>query len=303
MGWTARSPRRQGAGDQGLMFGYASTRPSLMRPPICYAHRLVERRPRCARGHLLALAAAGCESQVTVPLRDAGCRPRCGRALDPARPEVNQSDLQEAVMELIIQARCSEGMADDKTRFPHQPTGKFEIGGPVGDCGLTGRKIIVDTYGGMARHGGGAFSGKDPSKFDRSAAYAARYVAKELGRSRPRRSLRDPGLLCDRRRRTDLDHDRRPSATGKVSSDRPRRCARAFLLPYGMSRCSTWCIRCIARRPPTPFRPRTRPHDLQVEGVHRWQEVKERGVHRLTWEKRTRPGAQETRAFEGADSG
>jgi S-adenosylmethionine synthetase len=182
MGVDRNDPEEQGAGDQGLMFGYASNETdSLMPAPICYAHRLVERQSEVRRSGLLPWLRPDAKSQVT-------CRYTKGRVvgLDAVvlstqhAPDVKQADLREAVMELVIKQVLPHEWITPQTKFHINPTGKFVIGGPVGDCGLTGRKIIVDTYGGMARHGGGAFSGKDPSKVDRSAAYAARYVAKNI---------------------------------------------------------------------------------------------------------------------------
>jgi S-adenosylmethionine synthetase len=182
MGVDRNDPEEQGAGDQGLMFGYASNETdSLMPAPICYAHRLVERQAEVRRSGLLPWLRPDAKSQVT-------CRYTKGRVvgLDAVvlstqhAPDVKQEDLREAVMELVIKQVLPHEWITPQTKFHINPTGKFVIGGPVGDCGLTGRKIIVDTYGGMARHGGGAFSGKDPSKVDRSAAYAARYVAKNI---------------------------------------------------------------------------------------------------------------------------
>jgi S-adenosylmethionine synthetase len=182
MGVDRNDPEEQGAGDQGLMFGYASNETdSLMPAPICYAHRLVERQSEVRRSGLLPWLRPDAKSQVT-------CRYTKGRVvgLDAVvlstqhAPDVKQEDLREAVMELVIKQVVPHEWITPQTKFHINPTGKFVIGGPVGDCGLTGRKIIVDTYGGMARHGGGAFSGKDPSKVDRSAAYAARYVAKNI---------------------------------------------------------------------------------------------------------------------------
>ena len=182
MGVDREKPEEQGAGDQGLMFGYASNETdSLMPAPICYAHRLVERQAEVRKSHLLPWLRPDAKSQVT-------CRYENGKVvgLDAVvlstqhDPDVRQEDLREAVMELVIKHVLPKEWLRRDTKFHINPTGKFEIGGPVGDCGLTGRKIIVDSYGGMARHGGGAFSGKDPSKVDRSAAYAARYVAKNL---------------------------------------------------------------------------------------------------------------------------
>ena len=164
----------QGAGDQGLMFGYASNETDVLMPaPITYAHRLMER--------LLPWLRPDAKSQVT-------CRYENGKVVGidavvlstQHNPEISQKDLQEAVMELIVKQTLPAELLHKDTQFHINPTGNFVIGGPVGDCGLTGRKIIVDTYGGMARHGGGAFSGKDPSKVDRSAAYIGRYVAKNI---------------------------------------------------------------------------------------------------------------------------
>jgi S-adenosylmethionine synthetase len=182
MGVDREKPEEQGAGDQGLMFGYASNETDTLMPaPICYAHRLVERQAEVRKSHLLPWLRPDAKSQVTCRYVDGKVAGLDAVVLSTQHdPEVKQSDLQEAVMELVIKHVLPKEWLTKQTRFHINPTGKFEIGGPVGDCGLTGRKIIVDTYGGMARHGGGAFSGKDPSKVDRSAAYAARYVAKNL---------------------------------------------------------------------------------------------------------------------------
>jgi S-adenosylmethionine synthetase len=175
-------PEDQGAGDQGLMFGYASNETDVLMPaPITFAHRLVERQAEARKSGLLPWLRPDAKSQVT-------CRYENGKpvAIDAVvlstqhNPDVTQKDLQEAVQELIIKQVLPADLLHAGTKLHINPTGKFVIGGPVGDCGLTGRKIIVDTYGGMARHGGGAFSGKDPSKVDRSAAYAGRYVAKNI---------------------------------------------------------------------------------------------------------------------------
>jgi S-adenosylmethionine synthetase len=182
MGVDRANPEEQGAGDQGLMFGYASNETDALMPaPICFAHRLVERQAEVRKSKLLSWLRPDAKSQVT-------CRYRAGRVtgLDAVvlstqhSPDVSQKDLREAVMELIVKHVVPKEWITKETKFHINPTGNFVIGGPVGDCGLTGRKIIVDSYGGMARHGGGAFSGKDPSKVDRSAAYAARYVAKNI---------------------------------------------------------------------------------------------------------------------------
>ncbi len=177
-------PERQGAGDQGLMFGYATNEtPALMPAPIHYAHKLVERQARVRKGRNAKLPwlRPDAKSQLTFAYEDD--RPVGIEAVvlsTQHAPDVRQKDLREAVMEEIIKPVLPARWLGKRTRYHINPTGRFVIGGPVGDCGLTGRKIIVDTYGGMARHGGGAFSGKDPSKVDRSAAYAARYVAKNV---------------------------------------------------------------------------------------------------------------------------
>ena len=176
------APEEQGAGDQGLMFGYATNETDeLMPASIMFAHRLVERQAQVRKSGELAWLRPDAKSQVTFRYEDE--RPVSIDAVVLSTqhdPEIAQSDLQEAVMESIIKPVLPEKWLSADTKYHINPTGRFVIGGPVGDCGLTGRKIIVDTYGGMARHGGGAFSGKDPSKVDRSAAYAARYVAKNV---------------------------------------------------------------------------------------------------------------------------
>ena len=172
----------QGAGDQGLMFGYACDEtPQLMPLPIYLSHRLVERQAELRRAGRLAWLRPDAKSQVTV--RYANGRPE---AIDTVvlstqhAPEIEHKALSEAVIEEIIKPVLPERLVRGEIKYLVNPTGSFEIGGPKGDCGVTGRKIIVDTYGGSAPHGGGAFSGKDPSKVDRSAAYAARYVAKNV---------------------------------------------------------------------------------------------------------------------------
>ena len=176
------APEEQGAGDQGLMFGYASNETDALMPaPIMYAHRLVERQAEVRKSGELAWLRPDAKSQVTFRYEDD--RPVSVDAVVLSTqhdPDISQNDLQEAVMESIIKPVLPEKWLSADTKYHINPTGRFVIGGPAGDCGLTGRKIIVDTYGGMARHGGGAFSGKDPSKVDRSAAYAARYVAKNI---------------------------------------------------------------------------------------------------------------------------
>ncbi|MBX3630521.1 MAG: methionine adenosyltransferase [Nitrosomonas sp.] len=172
----------QGAGDQGLMFGYACDEtPQLMPMPIYYAHRLVERQAALRKGGKLAWLRPDAKSQVSVRYQDG--KPRYIETVvisTQHNPDIAHKDLSEAVIEEIIKPVLPQEMLNEQTRYLVNPTGRFVVGGPMGDCGLTGRKIIVDTYGGMARHGGGAFSGKDPSKVDRSAAYAGRYVAKNI---------------------------------------------------------------------------------------------------------------------------
>jgi S-adenosylmethionine synthetase len=177
-------PENQGAGDQGLMFGYASDETSALMPaPIHYAHKLVQRQAKARKGRnpKLPWLRPDAKSQLTFAYEDD--RPVGIEAVvlsTQHAPDVRRKDLHEAVMEEIIKPVLPARWIGKRTKFHINPTGRFVIGGPVGDCGLTGRKIIVDSYGGMARHGGGAFSGKDPSKVDRSAAYAARYVAKNI---------------------------------------------------------------------------------------------------------------------------
>jgi S-adenosylmethionine synthetase len=175
-------PEDQGAGDQGLMFGYATNETETLMPaPLFYSHRLVERQAEMRKSGVLPWLRPDAKSQVTFIYED-----NKPVAIDAVvlstqhNPEISQEDLYDAVMENIIKAVLPAEMLTSETKYFINPTGRFVIGGPVGDCGLTGRKIIVDTYGGMARHGGGAFSGKDPSKVDRSAAYAGRYVAKNI---------------------------------------------------------------------------------------------------------------------------
>lgn len=176
-------PEDQGAGDQGLMFGYATNEtPSYMPAPIYYAHRLVQRQSELRKDGTLPWLRPDAKSQVTFRYDENG-QPTAVDAVVLSTQhddDVSQEDLRKAVEELIIRDVLPKEWLSENTRFHINPTGKFVIGGPVGDAGLTGRKIIVDTYGGMARHGGGAFSGKDPSKVDRSAAYAGRYVAKNI---------------------------------------------------------------------------------------------------------------------------
>lgn len=182
MGVDRDTPENQGAGDQGLMFGYASNETDVLMPaPITYAHRLVKRQAEVRKNGTLPWLRPDAKSQVTFVYEDGKPVGIDAVVLSTQHnPEVSLKELQEAVMEVIIQPTLPAEWISKDTAFHINPTGQFIIGGPVGDAGLTGRKIIVDTYGGMARHGGGAFSGKDPSKVDRSAAYAGRYVAKNI---------------------------------------------------------------------------------------------------------------------------
>ncbi len=172
----------QGAGDQGLMFGYACTETECLMPfPIHYAHLLVKQQSLVRKSGRLPWLRPDAKSQVSVRYEDGSPTTVDTIVLSTQHaPDVMHKELAEAVIEEIIKPVIPADMLSSETRFLVNPTGRFVIGGPVGDCGLTGRKIIVDTYGGMAHHGGGAFSGKDPSKVDRSAAYAGRYVAKNV---------------------------------------------------------------------------------------------------------------------------
>ncbi|PKF61764.1 methionine adenosyltransferase [Psychromonas sp. psych-6C06] len=175
-------PREQGAGDQGLMFGYATNETDVYMPaPVTYAHRLVKKQAEVRKNGQLDWLRPDAKSQVTFAYENGVIVGIDAVVLSTQHSEeIKQNDLVEAVMEEIIKPVLPANLLSERTKFHINPTGRFVIGGPVGDCGLTGRKIIVDTYGGTARHGGGAFSGKDPSKVDRSAAYAARYVAKNI---------------------------------------------------------------------------------------------------------------------------
>ncbi len=174
--------KEMGAGDQGLMFGYASNETETLMPaPIYYAHRLVEQQAQMRKQGVLAWLRPDAKSQVTLRYENGVPVGVDAVVLSTQHnPDISTKDLREAVMEHIIKPVIPAQWLHKDTLFHINPTGRFVIGGPVGDAGLTGRKIIVDSYGGMARHGGGAFSGKDPSKVDRSAAYAGRYVAKNI---------------------------------------------------------------------------------------------------------------------------
>ena len=176
------SDEDQGAGDQGLMFGYATNETDVLMPaPITFSHRLVKRQADVRKNGTLPWLRPDAKSQVTFAYED-GKPTRIDAVVLSTQHhrDVSMADLREAVMEEIIKPVLPAEWISKDTKYHINPTGRFEIGGPMGDCGLTGRKIIVDTYGGAARHGGGAFSGKDPSKVDRSATYACRYVAKNI---------------------------------------------------------------------------------------------------------------------------
>ena len=182
MGVDETADHEQGAGDQGLMFGYATNETDVLMPaPLTYAHRLVAQQA-AARRSSLSFLRPDAKSQLTFKYDGDGKPVGIDAVVLSTQhdPDISQDDLKEAVMEEIIKPVLPANWISRDTNMYINPTGQFIIGGPVGDCGLTGRKIIVDTYGGMARHGGGAFSGKDPSKVDRSAAYAGRYVAKNI---------------------------------------------------------------------------------------------------------------------------
>jgi len=174
--------KEQGAGDQGLMFGYACDETSVLMPmPITYAHQLTQRMAEVRKSGLLTFLRPDSKSQVSVQyINDKPVRVDAVVVSSQHAPDVVYETLREALIEEVIKKIIPSDMLDEKTKFYVNPTGRFVVGGPQGDCGLTGRKIIVDTYGGQGSHGGGAFSGKDPSKVDRSASYMARYVAKNV---------------------------------------------------------------------------------------------------------------------------
>ena len=182
LGVDRETPEEQGAGDQGMMFGYATNETDVLMPaPITYSHLLVRRQAEVRKNGTLPWLRPDAKSQVTFVYEDN--KPVSIDAVvlsTQHRADVSRAELTEGVIDEIIKPVLPQEWIGKDTKFHINPTGRFEIGGPMGDAGLTGRKIIVDTYGGMARHGGGAFSGKDPSKVDRSAAYAARYVAKNI---------------------------------------------------------------------------------------------------------------------------
>jgi S-adenosylmethionine synthetase len=182
MGVDESKDHEQGAGDQGLMFGYATNETKVLMPaPIYYSHRLVERQAELRKNGTLPWLRPDAKSQVTLRYEDGKPVAIDAVVLSTQHDEgVSQKEIHKQVLKHVIKDVLPEEWLHKNTKYHINPTGQFIIGGPVGDCGLTGRKIIVDTYGGMARHGGGAFSGKDPSKVDRSAAYAGRYVAKNI---------------------------------------------------------------------------------------------------------------------------
>ncbi len=182
MGVDETDDHEQGAGDQGLMFGYATNETSVLMPaPVHYSHLLVKRQAEVRKNGTLPWLEPDAKSQLTFRYEDGKPVGIDAVVLSTQhREEIGLDDLREAVMDQIIKPVLPEEWVNKDTKYFINPTGRFVIGGPHGDCGLTGRKIIVDTYGGMARHGGGAFSGKDPSKVDRSAAYLARYIAKNI---------------------------------------------------------------------------------------------------------------------------
>ena len=181
-GVDSSSKKEQGAGDQGLMFGHACNETDVLMPaPITYAHRLVQQQAKMRKKKVLPWLLPDAKSQLTFRYVDGKPHSIDAVVLSTQHTEeVKTKDLREGIMEEIIKKVLPAKWIDKNTKFHINPTGRFVVGGPYGDCGLTGRKIIVDTYGGYARHGGGAFSGKDPSKVDRSAAYLARYIAKNI---------------------------------------------------------------------------------------------------------------------------
>ncbi|MDY7032195.1 MAG: methionine adenosyltransferase [Thermodesulfobacteriota bacterium] len=182
LGVDEREEKEQGAGDQGLMFGYACNEtPECMPMPVTYAHKLTKRLARVRKENILDFLRPDGKSQVTIEyLNDKPVRVDTVVISSQHAPDVEYKTLQEAIIEEVIKKIVPNDLLDEKTKYYINPTGRFVVGGPQGDCGLTGRKIIVDTYGGQGSHGGGCFSGKDPSKVDRSASYMARYIAKNL---------------------------------------------------------------------------------------------------------------------------
>ena len=199
-----------GAGDQGLMFGFACKETAELMPlPIMLAHKLTRRLAEVRRDGSLGYLRPDGKSQVTVEYADGRPKRIDAVVVSSQHSEaVGTEELRKDVRAKVIEAMIPAELLDADTKYHINPTGRFVIGGPHGDCGLTGRKIIVDTYGGMGRHGGGAFSGKDATKVDRSACYMARYVAKNIVAAGPRGSLRGPAGLRDRSRRSGRGHGR-----------------------------------------------------------------------------------------------
>ena len=249
-----KDERKQGAGDQGLMFGYATNETDVLMPAaITLAHRLVKRQAEVRKKGRLPWLRPDAKSQVTLRYEDD--KPVGIEAVvlsTQHSDDISTSSLREAVMEEILLPVLPTKWIDKRTKYHINPTGRFVVGGPVGDCGLTGRKIIVDTYGGFARHGGGAFSGKDPSKVDRSAAYAARYVAKNIVAA----GLAD---RCEVQVSYAIGVAEPTSimietfGTGKLSRERLTQLVREHfdLTPSGCARCWTSSGRSTSRRPPT----------------------------------------------------
>ena len=182
MGVTASSDKEQGAGDQGMMFGYATNETAELMPlPILLAHKLGLQLSKLRKDGELPWLQPDGKSQVTIEYsKGKAVRVETAVISNQHSPDMSQEEIKKEVVEKVVRPIVPSELIDDKTKYFVNPTGRFVVGGPVGDCGLTGRKIIVDTYGGMGRHGGGAFSGKDPSKVDRSAAYMGRYMAKNV---------------------------------------------------------------------------------------------------------------------------
>ena len=182
MGVTASGDKEQGAGDQGMMFGYATNETTELMPmPIILAHKLGLQLSKLRKNGELPWLQPDGKSQVTIEYaKGKAVRVETVVISNQHSPDISQDDIKKQVIEKVVRPVVPSELIDDKTKYFVNPTGRFVVGGPVGDCGLTGRKIIVDTYGGMGRHGGGAFSGKDPSKVDRSAAYMGRYMAKNV---------------------------------------------------------------------------------------------------------------------------
>ena len=211
-----------GAGDQGLMFGYACDEtPELMPLPIMMAHKLVRRLSEVRREGILDFLRPDGKSQVSVEY--VGNTPKRIEAVvisTQHSPEVSTEELRREVKKHIIDPVVPSGMVDSQTKYHINPTGRFVVGGPHGDTGLTGRKIIVDTYGGMGRHGGGAFSGKDPTKVDRSACYMARYIAKNIVAAEAGQPLRSAAGLRHRRGRPGFGDASTPSARASIPDDR-----------------------------------------------------------------------------------